>query len=430
MYNIKDWMISFDRVFLSSFGVRIGLLVVGFATSLALARFFGTAAVGEMSLIVALLVVTSHLSLFGSHMTVLKRLPIRDDRIRNETLGPAIVVTMILSGIVGMLLYSLARLGHLGSYAQFGEGGIMLLPIMVFANSYRVLALETLRGLQHIRAYNAVSPLVAIAILGTVVFVFFAGGRQINIPLIILATEVIFLVVTAFIFFRISHRPKINIGFGRSSLLSHLRLSSIFFLSGSSVLFGQLDILVAGYFMPIEVVGIYAIALKLAALVGLVLASANISFAPNVAGVFQNEGIEAAIRLARLQTRMIAPLSAVIGFGIAATGYIALGVFGSAFLPAYPALLILVCAQILGALFGPVGIFLDMTMGHRDMVFVTAGAMSIGLIMALILIPEFGIVGAAVANLFTLLVRSSLATLAIYLRTGTAIAVTHAWRGY
>jgi len=418
-----------DKVFLGSFGTRIILLAVGFLTSVTLARLFGAAAVGEMSLVVALLVLTSHISLFGSQTTILKRLPVRDYESQNETLGPAFLTTSVLGIAVGIILLILDKLGMLGSYAQLGNSFIFLLPAMVLANAYRVLALETLRGLQKIRTYNAVSPLVAISILVAVISVYLAGGKYINLPIIIFTTEIIFLVIVGTLFLRIPGRPRVDFRFGRAVLFRYVRVSFIFFLSGSSIIIGQLDVLVAGYFLPVGDVGVYAISVRLAALVGLVLASANISFAPNVAGIFQNEGIHATLSLARAQTRMIVPLTAAMGFFVAATGYFFLGVFGSPFLAAYPALLILIAGQVLAVLFGPVGIFLNMTMGQRDMLIVTLGALGAGLLSTYLLIPDFGLTGAALANLLTLVVRNLLATIFIYRRTGTAISVFHAWRG-
>lgn len=425
-----------NRMFFGSFGTRLGLLAIGFLTSVALARFFGPVAVAQMSLIVSLLVVTAHLSLFGSQLTILKRLPgasVRDAGIAAEdvaeTLGTAFSLTVVFGFLVGGALTGLMLSGWLGSYEpQFGRAFLLALPLAVMVNAFRILTMEMLRGLHRITAYNMMSLFIALTVLIFTVVLFVAGFRTIEMPWVILATEAAGLAVTVALLFTGSSRLSVRLPNDRGSLVRYLSLSSVYFVSGSSVLVGQVDLLVAGAFLSLDEIGHYAVALRLSALAGLVLVSTNISFAPHVSGVYRTEGLSAAIALAQGQTRMLVPLTFALGVAVAILGYPLLLLFGPTFVAAYPAMLILVAGQVAVVLFGPVAIFLNMTIGHREMVVVTMLSLIVGLTASVVLIPTFGICGAATANLAALLTRGISATAFLYLRTGTAITVLNVWR--
>lgn len=425
-----------NRVFLGSFATRVGLLGIGFLTSVALARLFGPAAVAQMSLIVSLLIVTAHLSLFGSQLTILKRLPGADAGSEKtttgnvaETVGTAFLVTLVLGFLVGTALTVLILDGWLGSYeAQFGWAFVLALPLAVLVNAFRVLTLEVLRGLHRIAAYNTMAVFVALTVLFVPLASFASGFSTIHMPWVILASEAVGLAVTGMLLFtgpsRISaHPPRDGASVGQL-----LRLSSVYFVSDSAILVGQVDLLIAGAFLPLDDIGHYVVALRLAALVGLVLVSANISFAPKVSGVYRTEGLDAAITMARGQTRLVVPLTLAMGALVAILGYPLLMIFGPSFVVAYTALLLLVAGQVGVVLFGPIGIFLNMTMGHREMAAVTVISLVVGLAASVFLIPTLGIAGAAIANLAALLTRGITATAFLYLRTGKGITILHAWR--
>lgn len=415
------------NLFVWSFGTRIVLLALGFLTSLALARLFGPAPVAQMSLVVSLLVVTSHLSLFGSQMTILKRLPEQDDLTSTaEVLGSAGMVTLLLGLLVGCAISGLILMGWLGTYAdQLDSSFIVALPLIVLVSAFRVMGIDTLRGLLLISWYNSLAVINALLLLFLVVAIWMLGHEQINMPWVLLAIEVITLSLTLLLLFTSRPELRIRLQTNRRAIHSHLRISSIYFLSSSSILVGQIDLLVAGGIVPLEQLGFYAIGTRLASLAGLALMSINIPFAPRVSSEFRSRGLSAALALAQAQTRILVPATFAIGTGIAILGYPILMLFGSSFVSAYPALLILLIGHLGTSIFGPIGVFLNMTSGHRAMVLVTFIELSVALIGSLLLIPNYGIMGAAIANATAQITRGLSATAILYLRANTTISIFH-----
>ena len=408
---------------------RVTLLFLGFLTSIILARLFGPEPLAQMSLLVSLLVVTSHLSLFGSQMTILRRLPVQTDPAASaETIGTAGIFTLLLGLLIGGGMTGLIMSGWLDIYtSQLGSGFMVLLPLIVLLNALRILGLETLRALRRISVYNTVAVLNAFLLLFIVLAVWMIGYDTIQVAWVILATELLSLMLISFLVFSGSGLT-VRIPSSIMHISSHIRVSSIFFLSSSSVLVGQIDLLVAGGIVSLDHLGFYAVAIRIASLAGLVLISSNIAFAPEVSNVFHSKGLGPALTLAMGQTRLLVPLTLAISAAIAIVGYPLLLLFGPSFVAAYPALLIILLGHISSVLFGPVGTFLNMTIGHREMVLVTVLELVVAFFVSIFLIPTFGITGAAMANAAAQITRAVLATALLYMRAGTAITIFHAYR--
>lgn len=167
------------------------------------------------------------------------------------------------------------------------------------------------------------------------------------------------------------------------------------------LLLGQLDLLIAGFFLDTSDIGIYSAAIRIATLVGFVPLSVTIVTSPRIAALHSTRdtpGLQAlASHIARLSFWPSLVLSALIV--IFAEPLLLL--FGPEFVEARWALDVLVATQLFKAGMGAVGYFLDMT-GHQDYnARAFAGASVLGLALNLFAIPRFGIEGAAAANLLS-----------------------------
>lgn len=78
-----------------------------------------------------------------------------------------------------------------------------------------------------------------------------------------------------------------------------------------------------------------------------------------------------------------------------------LSLFGSEFTVGYSALVILTVGQLVNALAGSVGFIMTMTGHQREAAWVTFGSTVLNISLNAILIPRFGIEGAATATAFT-----------------------------
>jgi O-antigen/teichoic acid export membrane protein len=169
-------------------------------------------------------------------------------------------------------------------------------------------------------------------------------------------------------------------------------------ISGSSVLYRRLDVIMVGLLLGPAAAGIMAVAVRLANLVSLGLAATN----PMVSTIVAEN--HATGRLDRLQTslRFASLLTVALTAGIAAPlillGDDLLGVFGEQFRTAYVALVILTAGQIVNALTGSVNAVLTMT-GHQDRVaIIMLASAALNALLNIPLVLHYGVLGGAIAS--------------------------------
>lgn len=188
----------------------------------------------------------------------------------------------------------------------------------------------------------------------------------------------------------------LNAGEKRYWLRSLLPLGLI---SSMHVLNYHVDVLVLGLLSPKEEVGIYRAVLQAATFVLFGLQSMNMLVAPYFAR-FRASGD--AVRLqklvtwsARVSLALAAPITIVFAFY---GGSLLELLFGTEFHRGHFALLILSVGQFVSAFFGSVGFLLNMSGYEGSTARVMGIATLINLILDVLLIPPFGIIGAAIAT--------------------------------
>jgi O-antigen/teichoic acid export membrane protein len=97
-----------------------------------------------------------------------------------------------------------------------------------------------------------------------------------------------------------------------------------------------------------------------------------------------------------------AAVGLLVGAVLIVAGPWLLGLFGPEFVAGYPALVVLVVGQVVNAATGSVGVVLGMT-GHAGRLFVNAGLTAVlTVVLNILLIPQLGIVGSALATSISL----------------------------
>ncbi|MGH7619079.1 MAG: flippase [Gemmatimonadaceae bacterium] len=193
----------------------------------------------------------------------------------------------------------------------------------------------------------------------------------------------------------------------------------IFLVTGVSVVFNQADLLILGLLRGSSTVGPYGVADKTSDLLTIVLAAQASAFASTAASLAAQKDTATlqrmATRLARLTLLATLPLAIVfIGFGGPFLSFF----YGSAFASARVALVFLSIGQLVNAGTGLNSMLLVMTgeTGQAVKVVGTSAAVNVGL--NLLLVPRWGMEGAAAANMISLIVWNVLATIALQRSTG------------
>ena len=158
------------------------------------------------------------------------------------------------------------------------------------------------------------------------------------------------------------------------------------------------DQLLVGLFLNATDVGIYAAAVRLAALAAVPLLAVNSILGPTVAALHGRGAYE---RLRQTYARLTWATGAsglCIGLGLIGLGSFALGLFGPEFAGGYLALVIVTVGHIVNAATGSAGVMLGMTGHVRWRLLNAALTAGINVSLNLLLIPAWGIAGSAAAT--------------------------------
>lgn len=190
-------------------------------------------------------------------------------------------------------------------------------------------------------------------------------------------------------------------------------------IAGMQVINNQLGLVVLGFFVTDADVGIYRVASQAAILVASTLAAVNMVLAPSVARLFTRGDREQMQRMVTWNARLVlvAALPVVLVFVL--FGDVVLRVaFGEAYVEGHAALMILSMGQLVNAATGSVGLILNMTGHERDtLVGMVCGA-GVNILLSLVLIPPFGVEGAAWATALSLITWNIILCWQAYRRVG------------
>ena len=172
-------------------------------------------------------------------------------------------------------------------------------------------------------------------------------------------------------------------------------------IRGSSVLRTELNIVLVGLFLGVEITATYQAAARTSLLVSMIFSSAMTLGAPRFAALHATGKREELRELLRMLAHFIFWPTLAVSMLLIAIGQFVLGLFGEEFIAGLPVLAILISSFIYVGATGPVAALLNMT-GHQNACArVFAISIIISVFLLVTLIPNFGAVGAALAVLIT-----------------------------
>ncbi|QVL51533.1 MAG: flippase [Thiocapsa sp.] len=200
----------------------------------------------------------------------------------------------------------------------------------------------------------------------------------------------------------------------RAWLLSALPLG---LAAGVQVINAQSGVLLLGLFRTDEAVGTYKVALAVATLIPFGLMAVNVVVMPYFARLYAQDDRVRLQRLVTVSARVVLGLALPVTFVFVFYGEWFLSTaFGQDYAAGHTALAILALGQLVNAGMGSVGVLLNMTGHERDTLRGVAIAAVTDLVLGLVLIPPFGLVGAALATATTLVIWNLLLRQAVWRR--------------
>ncbi|MFQ5706459.1 MAG: flippase [bacterium] len=274
---------------------------------------------------------------------------------------------------------------------------LRLMTLSVWPLSLVNIYAELLKGLKKIRdavfIQAAGIPIISLPVLALI-------GSRLGVNGAVAAylfATVVVLALGYFLWRRATLRIKGVAGHFDTRLLVSTSLP-LFWVALMNWVIGNADTVILGMLANSKLVGVYGAALRVSMLTSFVLFAVNTIVAPKFAALYAQNQLQELSALARNAAKFMTLVTApVLLLFIVVPAWI-LGLYGPEFTSGAPALSILAVGQFVNVVTGSVGYLLIMT-GHeklmRNNIIVSA---ALNLVLNVVLIENFGIIGAAAAN--------------------------------
>lgn len=165
----------------------------------------------------------------------------------------------------------------------------------------------------------------------------------------------------------------------------------------------QADVLIMGFFLEPAQVGVYAAAKKVTMFIALGLGTINIIAAPLISELWHQNRKKELQRILTLAARGIFVFTLPVSLFMIIFRRSVLALFGPEFIAGSGPLVILAVGQLINSLAGALGLIMNMT-GHQNQLAITVAiSLSLNILLGIILIPSWGIYGAALSMTISLI---------------------------
>src|SRR5690625_1896633 len=281
---------------------------------------------------------------------------------------------------------------------------LLLLPVSALCKTVD----HAMRGLHRIVIGQAVDilirPLLVLVIVG-VVFLVWPEQRQ---PQVAMAAQLLGALAVLFIGVLVlrrflPHESRTAV----PEYQSHQWLKSALpfaLIGGAGIINNQTDIIMLGWFMESEDVGIYRVVSQGAIFITFVLQAASSVLGPSFSKMFARKDFKALARLYKKSTVIIFILTTPFFSALILEDDNLLGaLFGQSYVRGAPVLTVLSAGYFVNIAFGAIGLLLQMTGQEKFTAYALWVTSILNIFMHIALIPWLGLMGAAIATSLTVI---------------------------
>ncbi|UUF15575.1 MULTISPECIES: oligosaccharide flippase family protein [Flavobacterium] len=163
-----------------------------------------------------------------------------------------------------------------------------------------------------------------------------------------------------------------------------------------------------------EAVAFYSVGVKVMTIVSVIILTVNITVSAKIAELFSSHNITELRKILRNSSRLIFGITFPVILLISVFSEYVLSFFGHQYIAAQQAFLILIIGQGICSAFGSAPVYLNMTGRQHIFQIILIVAVVINFILNRFLIPEYGMIGAAIAFVSSMLFWNGIAAIIIY----------------
>lgn len=418
-----------QRMAMIAFAIRIVSAAIAFISQIILARMMGDYEYGIFVFVWVIAVILGNLSCLGFHTTVIRFLP----QYRTEGSEEAILGLATTARIFAMISATLIAVTGIATIHLLGDRieEHYVQPLFVAAFALPMIALgDVLDGTARANGWpvHALSPTYIarpLLILGFMVLAVGLGWVA-DANTAILATLVAaytatltqFLVITR----KLRHRfpaQRLEIRFRTWLLVAF----PIFLIEGFYFMLTNADVIIVGLYLPPEKVAVYFAAAKTMALVHFVYFAVKAAAAQRFSGLVSSGDTAALADFARQTIQWTFWPSLVVGGLVIAAGPFLLSLFGPSFIDGHMIMVVLFCGILAKAMVGPGEVLLTMAGEQKICAAIYGLALAANLGLNIMLIPAWGLLGAATATAGAMAIEAILLHVIIRRKLGIAMFI-------
>ncbi len=396
------------------FGFKVLGAVSLLAVNLFIARYYGALTLGAFNIVQAILSCGTIFSRLGLDMYVVRMIPVLEVDAKNTAgfLQKVFKMTAVSSGAMMLLLLVFLKPINIYLFKSVDASRyIFILAMMLWPYTLFNVMPEMFRGFQDIKIYsffrNISQNLFMVVALFSSTFIF---SRRIDPIFTLYYVSLFITILMVVVFFLFLKKKNINI-LHKQEYDNHILKYSYPMLFTSSMIFmmGNIDSFMISYYLNEAQVGYYTVCLKLSLLITFFLTSVNNYILPKVSKYYQDNKSSELINLYKSSVKLILICTMPVIILIFLFPTFFLGIFGEEFKVAKNVLYVVMSMNVVSVFIGPVINVLNMI----DLQNYVKNIMFLGLLLNVvanyILIPKFGIIGAATGTLLSTLVWKILA---------------------
>ncbi|WP_269284491.1 lipopolysaccharide biosynthesis protein [Sinorhizobium psoraleae] len=408
-----------QRTALIAFAIRIFSAAIALVSQIVLARLMGEFEYGVFVFVWVLAILFGNLSCLGLHTAVIRFLPEYQTADAVAEIRGLTTVSRVFALLSATALATLGGIG-LWFFADMIERyylvalylGLVALPMIALGDVMD----GTARA--HSWPFAAMSPTFIIRpllILAFMVLATTAAGLPNTAKTAMIAALAATYVTTLGQFLAMTRRLRRRYVRGpmKIELGPWLRLSvPIFLVDGFGFLLTNSDVVIVGLYLPPDDVAIYFAAAKTMALVHFVMFAVKAAAGPRFSEAMAAHDHRQLAEIATESAHWSFWPSLAMGGAVLLAGRFLLSLFGPAFTAGAPLMAILFAGILAKAFVGPVETLLTMAGRQKLCVILYATALAVNIALNLVLIPAFGLTGAALATAGAMFVEAAILHLA------------------
>lgn len=390
-----------------SFGAKMLTLILGFASTWIITNYYGSEILGILTLMNSILGIILIFSIAGLGTSLLRFIPEHIQKFSKYSAfliyKRSLFIVSTLSIIIGLLIYYFHDYIAITLFKKPEVTWLFsLIALLIFIQSMNGMNITVIRALKNIKMLTlttVIKSLLFFTLLAVLTHLQYKKHNPIYIEVAI--DIIVFFVAFAIVYFTfIKNTNKAE--YEKVSTKTILTVSFPMFITGAlNSIITQTDVIMLGNMLDSSQVGLYAMAMKLGMLSSFFLTAINTLAAPKFAELYHSQKFDDLKIVAQNSSKILFWVTLPLTLFFIVFGKYILGLFGEEFILSYSALVFLLIGQFVNAISGSVGNFLNMTGYQRLFNYIILFSAILNIILNLILIPKFGISGAAFASMIS-----------------------------